>query len=148
MAIREATLDDLPVLLGLIRAYADFYESSPSDEGIEEMARSVIGLPEDEAFMLVATDDSSEVVGFAACCWKWSSLRGARIVVLDDLFVEPAARGAGHADALIEGVAGVARRHGAPVVTWLTQKDNLRAQAVYNRAGGKPADYMEYELEL
>ena len=148
MAVREATHADLPALLGLIRAYADFYESSPSDEGIEEMARSVIGLPEDEAFMLVAVDEGSHVVGFAACCWKWSSLRGARIVVLDDLFVDPRSRGAGHADALIEAAADVARRHGGPVLTWLTQTDNHRAQAVYNRVGAVPADYMEYELEL
>jgi GNAT superfamily N-acetyltransferase len=148
VSIRDATIDDLPALLPLIRAYADFYESSPSDAGVEEMARSVIALPEDQAFLLVATDDSDSVVGFAACCWKWSSLRGARIVILDDLFVRPESRGGGFADALIESVADVARRQGAPVVTWLTAEDNHRAQAVYDRVGGQPETYIEYELEL
>lgn len=148
MAIREATTDDLPALLPLVRAYADFYESNPTEEGIEAMARGAIALPEDEAFMLVATGESGEVVGFAACWWKWSSLRGARIVVLDDLFVEPGARGQGHADALIAAVADVARRHHAPVVTWLTQAHNRRAQAVYDRVGAVSEDYLEYELEL
>ena len=87
------------------------------------------------------------MVGFAACGWKWSSLRGARIVVLEDLFVAEAARGRGHADALIEATAEVARRHGAPAVTWLTAPDNHRAQAVYNRVGGHAAPFLEYELE-
>lgn len=148
MPVREATAEDLPAVLPLIRAYADFYESEPTDEGIEAMARSVIALPEDQAFLLVATGAGDRVVGFAACCWKWSSLRGARVVVLDDLFVEPAARGAGHADALIEAVAAVARRHGAAAVTWLTATDNHRAQAVYKRVGGSSELYLEYELEL
>ena len=88
------------------------------------------------------------VAGFAACGWKWSSLRGARIVVLEDLFVAPEARGQGHADALIEACAARALELGAPVLTWLTAPDNLRAQAVYDRVGGKPHTFVEYELEL
>ena len=147
--IREATESDLSALMPLLRGYCDFYEADPSDDGLERMARAVIAAREDEAFLLVATDDhSGEVVGFAACAWKWSSLRGARIVVLDDLFVIERARGRGHADALIEATATVARRHAAPVVTWLTAPDNRRAQAVYDRVGGRSNPFLEYELDL
>jgi GNAT superfamily N-acetyltransferase len=149
MAIREATERDLPGVLPLLRSYCDFYGARPSDEGLERMARAVIAAPQDEAFLLVATDGASEeVVGFAACGWKWSSLRGARIVVLEDLFVADHARGRGHADALIEAVAELARRNAAPVLTWLTAPDNHRAQAVYDRVGGTPAPFLEYELEV
>jgi GNAT superfamily N-acetyltransferase len=148
MAIRDATEDDLRALLPLLRAYCDFYEASPSDEGLGAMARAVIAAPEDEAFLLVAEDDPGEIVGFAACAWKWSSLRGARIVVLDDLYVDPGARGQGFADSLIAATGELAGRHGAPVVTWLTAPDNHRAQAVYNRVGGKAETFLEYELEL
>jgi GNAT superfamily N-acetyltransferase len=148
MAIRDATEADVEALLPLLRGYCDFYESSPSDEGLLRMARSSIAAPEDEAFLLVSTDDAGEIVGFAHNQWKWSSLRAARVVVLDDLFVAEAARGSGHADALIEASAAVARRNGAPVLTWLTAPDNHRAQAVYNRLGGQAEMFLEYELEL
>jgi GNAT superfamily N-acetyltransferase len=148
MAVRSASEDDVTALLPLLRGYCEFYESDPTDEGLERMIRAAVAAPEDQAFVLVATDDGGEVVGFAVNQWKWSSLRGARIVVLDDLFVHPDQRGAGHADALIEATAEVARRHGAPMVTWLTQPDNLRAQTVYNRVGGTSEPYLEYELEL
>jgi GNAT superfamily N-acetyltransferase len=149
MAIREATASDFPALMPLLRGYCDFYEAAPSDEGLDRMARAVIAAPEQEAFMLVAEDeDSGELVGFAACGWKWSSLRAARIVVLEDLFVAESARGHGHADALIEASAEVAKRNGAPVVTWLTQPNNHRAQAVYDRVGGRSEPFLEYELEL
>ena len=149
MAIREATESDLPTLMPLFRGYCSFYKANPSDDGLERMVRAVIAAAEDEAFLLVATDgDLGEVVGFALCGWKWSSLRAARIVVLEDLFVAEHARGRGHADALIEATAEVARRHAAPVVTWLTAPDNHRAQAVYDRVGGRSEPFLEYDLEL
>lgn len=148
MAVREATAADLEAVLPLLRGYCDFYESNPSDEGLERMARAVIAAPEDEAFMLLAGDDAGAIVGLAVCSWKWSSLRGARLVYLDDLFVAESARGGGHADRLIEAVAAVGRRHQAPVVEWLTATDNHRAQAVYKRVGAHSHDFLEYELEL
>jgi GNAT superfamily N-acetyltransferase len=148
MAIREATEADLPALTPLLRGYTDFYESNPTDQGLEEMARSVIAAPEDEAFLLVATDDDGEPVGFALNQWKWSSLSGARVVVMDDLFVAESARGQRLADELIEAVAEVARRHGAPVLSWFTTPDNKRAHTVYDRVGGSAETLLEYALEL
>jgi GNAT superfamily N-acetyltransferase len=148
MAIREATDADLPALLPLLRGYCDFYEADPPDEGLEAMARDVIAAPEDEAFLLVATDDDGEVVGFALNQWKWSSLSGARVVFLDDLFVAERARGQGLADELIEATAEVGRRRGAAAVTWLTMPDNHRAHKVYDRVGGKSEALLEYQLDL
>jgi GNAT superfamily N-acetyltransferase len=148
MAIRDATPDDVGALMPLMRGYTDFYESDPSDEGLEKMIRDVIAAPEEQAFLLVATDDSGTVVGFALNQWKWSSLRGARVAVLDDLFVGADARGKGYADELILAVADVARRHGAPAISWFTMPDNKRAHTVYDRVGGKAETLLEYELEL
>ena len=148
MEIREATVEDIPALMPLYRGYFDFYESDPDDADVEVMLREVIALPEDEAYLLVATDNDGKVVGFANNDWKWSSLRGKKIVLMDDLFVHPDARGGGYADALIKAVADVARRHGAPNILWYTAYDNVRAQTVYDRVGGVPGDYKEYELEL
>lgn len=147
MAVRAATHEDLGALLPLLRGYCDFYESNPSDEALTALARTFIEMPDDSGYLLVAEEDEA-VVGFALCQWKWSSLRGARVVVLDDLFVAGPARGHGHADALIAAAANVARNHGAPVLTWLTGADNKRAQAVYDRAGAVPEPFLEYELEL
>jgi GNAT superfamily N-acetyltransferase len=149
MAIRDATEADLPALMPLLRGYCDFYGATPSDAGLTRMVRALVDAPEAEAFLLVATDDASgEVAGFAAGGWKWSSLRGARIAILEDLFVAEDARGRGHADRLIAATAALARRHGAPVLTWLTAPGNRRAQAVYNRVGGRAEPFLEYELDL
>ena len=130
-----------------MRGYCEFYEAAPSDSGLDEMARALIASTDDQGMLLVA-DDGGEVIGFAAVGWKWSSLRGARIAVLEDLFVAPEARGRGAADALIQACASRARDNGAPVMTWLTAPDNHRAQTVYDRVGGRSETFLEYELEL
>jgi GNAT superfamily N-acetyltransferase len=148
MEIRSAVDGDIPALRPLMRGYCEFYEADPPDAGLDEMARALIGLPDGEGMMLVAEDEGGQVIGFAAVGWKWSSLRGARIAVLEDLFVAPDARGKGAADALIESSASRARDNGAPVMTWLTAPDNHRARAVYDRVGGTSATFLEYELEL
>jgi GNAT superfamily N-acetyltransferase len=98
--------------------------------------------------MLLVARRDGEVVGFAGCGWKWSSLRGARVCMLEDLFVAPEARGEGYADGLIEACAERARKHGAPCLQWTTAVDNHRAQTVYDRVGAEGGTWMEYELEL
>jgi GNAT superfamily N-acetyltransferase len=146
--IRAAEENDIEAVLPQMLAYCDFYEvEHPDEDALRRMSAALIAAPDDEGFLLVA-DDEDEVAGFAACGWKWSSLRGARIVVLEDLFVDPAHRGRGLADELVEGCAEIARRHGAPAMIWETQPTNKRAQAVYDRVGGKPETLIEYELEL
>ena len=112
------------------------------------MARALIAEPDTDGMLLVARDGDGVPIGFATVGWKWSSLRAARIAVMEDLFVVPEARGRGAADALIRACADRARDHGAPVVTWLTAHDNRRAQAVYERAGATGDSWLEYELEL
>ena len=148
MEIRSAVEGDVPALTPLMRGYCEFYKANPPDAGLQEMARALIATSDGEGMLLVAEDDAGQVIGFAAVGWKWSSLRGARIAVLEDLFVAPEARGQGAADALIEESASRARENGAPVMTWLTAPDNHRAQAVYNRLGGQAEMFLEYELEL
>ena len=148
MKIKSATEDDLGALLPMMRAYCDFYRASPSDGGLLAMARALIAAHDKDGMLLVARDGDGVPIGFAAVGWKWSSLRAARIAVMEDLFVAPEARGQGAADALIRACAGRAREYGAPAVTWLTAPDNHRAQAVYDRVGATADALLEYELEL
>ena len=145
--IREARADEIDDLLPLMRAYCDFYESDPPDEGLTEMAASLIEDPAQGA-LLIARNGDGAAVGFAAMAWKWSSLNGARIGFLDDLFVAPEARGEGIADALIAECAERCRERGMPVMEWLTAHDNHRAQSVYDRVGGTSEPFLEYTLRI
>jgi GNAT superfamily N-acetyltransferase len=65
---------------------------------------------------------------------------------MNDLFVTPAARGTGAADALIAACREQAREHGATSLGWQTAKDNHRAQKVYERAGAERSEWIDYGL--
>jgi GNAT superfamily N-acetyltransferase len=144
--IRPATEDEIDELLPLMRVYCDFYESSPTDEGVTTMARTLITEPS-QGTVFIARQDG-RAIGFATLDWKWSMLKGARIGYLEDLFVDPSARGAGTADALIQACADRCRELGMPAMEWLTAPDNHRAQKVYNRTDAESDTYVEYDLEL
>jgi GNAT superfamily N-acetyltransferase len=144
--IRPAHEDEVDELLPLMRGYCDFYKADPSDESLRKMSEVLITQP-DEGALFIARDDQ-RAIGFATLGWKWSSTRGSKVGYLEDLFVDPDARGGGAADALIEACADACRERGLPVLLWMTATDNKRAQAVYDRVGGVPGTWIEYELEL
>lgn len=136
---------DLPDLLPLMRAYCDFYEQEPPDERLLGIARALLADPECEGFQLVARGDDGAAIGFATVYWSWSTLAAARTAILNDLYVSPAARGTGLAEALIEEARSRAGER-AVSLGWQTAKDNLRAQAVYERIGAKRSEWVDYSL--
>jgi GNAT superfamily N-acetyltransferase len=133
-----------------MRAYCDFYAVAPSDEALLAMSRALIADPAREGIQLVArTGDPAAhgaAVAFATVFWTWQTLGAARAAVMNDLFVAEHARGTRIADALIAACAEQARAHGAPHLVWQTAKDNLRAQAVYDRVGARRSEWLDYEL--
>lgn len=86
-----------------------------------------------------------QAVGLAHYRRMPSPLRGADIGFLDDLFVDPEARGGRIGEVLIAHVAAVARERGWPAVRWLTAEDNYRARSLYDRVGTRTA-FILYEL--
>src|SRR5262249_39872609 len=100
--IRPAREDEIEEMLPLIRAYCEFYETEPKDEGLRKMFQTLI-TDSSQGAVFIARDarHDGKAVGFATLDWKWSSLKAARTGYLEDLFVDPEARGKGIADALI-----------------------------------------------
>jgi GNAT superfamily N-acetyltransferase len=140
------TAADLPDLLPLVRAYCDFYEVAPSEEALLAVSRALIADPDREGVQLIARADGREAVGFATVYWTWDTLIAARVGIMHDLFVVPAARGTGAADLLIHACVDECRRHGAAKLGWQTAADNTRAQRVYERVGATRDEWVDYWL--
>jgi GNAT superfamily N-acetyltransferase len=145
--IERVTEADLADLLPLMRGYCEFYEVNPSDEELLAMSRQLIADTEREGLQLIARDDSGTAVGFATIFWTWSTLSASRIGVMNDLFVAPEGRGTGVADALIAACLERVRERGARSLGWQTARDNHRAQAVYERVGGRREEWLDYSLD-
>jgi GNAT superfamily N-acetyltransferase len=144
--IELVTEAHLPQLLPLMRAYCDFYESDPSDEALLAMSRVLIGDPEREGVQLIARNDEGAAIGFATIFWTWSTNAAARVGTMNDLYVAPEGRGSGAAEALIRACVDRCRDRGAVRLEWQTALDNHRAQAVYERVGGKREQWLDYSL--
>ena len=143
--VTPADLDDLAVLMG---AYCVFYETEPREAEMRKLAEALLADPVREGVQLIARNPAGNAVGFATVYWTWSTLDACRLAVMNDLFVDPVARGTGLADALIHACAEQARAHECKRLGWQTAKDNHRAQAVYERVGAERSEWLDYELVL
>jgi len=139
---------DLGELLVLLRGYCDFYEVAPSDERLLAVSRALIADPEREGVQFIARDARGTAVGFATLYWSWQTLSAARLGVMNDLFVAPDARGGGVAEALIAACHDACAARGATTLAWQTALDNGRAQAVYDRVGGRRSQWLDYSLDV
>jgi GNAT superfamily N-acetyltransferase len=138
---------DLPELMLLMRAYLDFYEANPPDDAMLALSRSLLAEPDLEGVQFIARDGDERPIGFASLFWTWTTTRGGRLGVMNDLFVAPEARGSGAAEALIEACRERCAQRGAVALTWQTAVDNHRAQALYDRIGGERSDrWLDYTL--
>ena len=147
--IERVREQDLPDLLPLMQDYCDFYGVYPSDADLLAVSKALIADPEREGLQLLARDGSGRAVGFATVFWTWSTLRAARIGVMNDLFVASDARGSGAAEQLIAACREECRRRGdIASLGWQTAKDNLRAQAVYERVGAGRSEWIDYSLDV
>jgi ribosomal protein S18 acetylase RimI-like enzyme len=83
-----------------------------------------------ESAILVAELDG-RIAGFTQLYPMFSSVRTARIWILNDLFVDADARRRGVANALLAGAARFAREQGAAGLMLETMRDNTAARALY-----------------
>ncbi len=144
--IKRVREEDLSDLLPLMRGYCDFYEVAPSDEDLLALSRALLADADRQGIQLLARDSTGAAIGFATVYWTWSTLNAKPLAVMNDLFVEPAARGTGLADALIAACREEAGTHGAAWLGWQTAKDNRRAQKVYERVGAERSEWIDYGL--
>ena len=127
----------------LYAAYARFYET----EQTPDMRDRVWGWLMDPAHAVCGqvAETPAGLIGLTHYRPFARPLAASTGIYLDDLFVDPAARGSGAADLLIEAVRVVAGAQGCGVVRWITAADNVRAQKVYDRMASRTA-WVTYDL--
>jgi GNAT superfamily N-acetyltransferase len=145
LTIEAVTTSDLPELMPMMRSYCDFYRVDPPDDRLLALANALIKNP-DEGVQLIARGDGTPL-GFATIYWSWQTLYAARVGVLNDLYVESAARGTGTGRALIDRGLALCRDRGAEKLVWETAPDNATAQRLYDGIGAAKSTWLSYELD-
>ena len=129
--IRAALPSDEPAWRQLWRAYCHFYAANVSEEVTSRTWKRI--LDPDSAVMCLVAEIDGQVYGFANCVVHENTWETQAVCYLEDLFVNPAARGHGIGTALLEWLRNAMRAEGWARVYWMTRADNLQARRLYDR---------------
>jgi GNAT superfamily N-acetyltransferase len=126
--------------------YLTFYEASVAEAVYASSFARLLGSDPQDFTCLIA-EVEGKPVGLAHYLFHRHGWKIENVCYLQDLFVDPKARGTGTGRALIEGVYAAADAAGAPAVYWLTQDFNHTARQLYDRVA-RVTPFIRYNRPL
>lgn len=135
--IREATpadvnaIHDMIVELAVYEKEPDAVLATPAD-----LERNLFG-DSPALFGHIAEDADGNVVGFALWFLNYSTWLGTHGIYLEDLYVKPVARGAGHGVALLSTLASICVDRGYGRLEWWVLDWNSPARGFYESIGAQ-----------
>ena len=137
--IREATADDTHDIAQMIRALAEYEHLTDQVVLREEDLRVHLFGEHRYAEALIADADGA-AAGFALFFPHYSTFHAQPGMYLEDLFVYPEHRGAGHGKALLTRLAQICVERGAPRLDWSVLDWNEPSIQFYRSLGAEPMD--------
>ena len=147
MVVRPAEPEDRRQLLELVRGYFAFYRVPfPSGAKVETLVDRIQQDPT-LGVQLVA-EEGGRLHGFASLYACLDTLIADRILVMNDLFVDPSSRNRGTGAALFDASLAYASARGYARLDWVTAADNHDAQRFYDRHGGRRGPWISYSAAV
>lgn len=147
ISVWRATVDDAEDAATLFDDYRQFYGREPDLALATSFLRE--RLARGESVVLLARDAAGKATGFAQLYPTFSSVRAARHLVLNDLFVHRRARRHGVGHALLTAAARFARDRGIARLKLSTAIANTPAQRLYESLGWvRETGFYEYNLDV
>jgi GNAT superfamily N-acetyltransferase len=139
VSIRPAVVDDLDLVIGFIRALAEYERLADA----VVLDRTLIGChlfgDKPMAEVLIGEIDGAPR-GFALFFHNFSTFEGKPGIYLEDLFVDPEARGAGLGKALLARLAQLAMERGCARLEWSVLDWNEPSIEFYKSLGAQAMD--------
>lgn len=132
--IRPAAPDDVRHILRLVHDLAEYERAAHEVRATEDDLRRDLFGPDPRVFAHIA-EDGGEVQGFALWFLNYSTWTGRHGIYLEDLYVDPAARGLGLGKALLAELARIADERGYGRFEWSVLDWNEPAIGFYTALG-------------
>jgi GNAT superfamily N-acetyltransferase len=139
LRIERATERDVPLILGLIKALAEYERMSDEVIATEDGLRRTLFGPRPAAEVVVGYA-GDEPAGFALFFHNYSTFLGKPGLYLEDLFVVPTFRGRGYGKALLVHLAKLAVERDCGRFEWSVLDWNEPAIGFYKKLGATPMD--------
>ncbi|MGZ3426773.1 MAG: N-acetyltransferase family protein [Polyangia bacterium] len=134
VTIRAAAARDLPQVVALVRALAEFEKlEGPDDAAARRLADDFAAA----RYSLFVAEAGERVVGYALYFFTYSTFLAKPSLYLEDLFVHPDARGRGIGERFMRALAAEAARRGCGRFEWTVLDWNVDAQKFYRRLGAE-----------
>lgn len=134
--IRPARADDLPSVIALVRALADFEKlPGPDAEAARRFTADFAANP--PRFQLLVAEQAGECIAYALYFFTYSTFLARPSLYLEDLFVRPDRRSQGVGRAFLERLAREAVEAGCGRFEWTVLDWNERAQTFYRSLGAR-----------
>lgn len=131
--LRQATLDDVPVLLDMMVEFNVLEHIAWSRVDGEPALRTLLASPALGFVGLIESD--ARVVGYFVLTWGYDLEWNGRDAFLTELFLTAEARGQGIGGAAMAAIEGVTRAHGAHALHLMVRPENAAALRLYRGAG-------------
>ena len=135
--IRQADLEDLPVILELIKALAEYEHLSGEVVATEELLEVTLFGLNSPAEVQIAFD-KKQTLGFALYFRTFSTFLGRPGIYLEDLYVRESARGKGVGKALMRRTAQRTMEIGGGRLEWSVLNWNEPSIKFYQKMGASP----------
>jgi GNAT superfamily N-acetyltransferase len=134
LKIRNATIEDIPLILQFIRDLAE-YEKEPQSAVAtsEDLKRD--GFSSSPKFRVLIAEWEGKPAGFAFFFYHYSTWRGQPTLFLEDLFVRPNFRGKGIGKALLVYLAKIAVQDNCGRFEWQVLDWNTPSIEFYKSFG-------------
>lgn len=139
LTIRPATAADLPLIAQLIRDLAEYEKLAHEVRFDEAVLGAKLFGPRPYAEVVIGELDGTPQ-GFALFFHNFSTFEGRPGIYLEDLFVRPAARGAGLGKALLSHLAALAIERDCARLEWSVLDWNEPAIGFYRKLGARLMD--------
>jgi GNAT superfamily N-acetyltransferase len=137
--LRDATPADMPDVLRLVRALADYEKLLHEAVATEEDFHAALFGPRRLAYAELAIADD-RAVGLALWYYTFSTFKGRPDIFLEDLYVEPEYRGRRIGLALLRHLARLAVAERCRRVEWRVLNWNQPSIEFYERIGARPME--------
>ena len=136
MKIRNATIEDCPAMLHLIRELAE-YEKAPEEVTVDPKHFEESGFGANPVWWaFVVEDTTSNIIAFALYYIRYSTWKG-QVMYLEDILVTESMRGKGIGKMLIERLKEEAMEKGFKRITWQVLDWNEPAINFYKKFDAK-----------